>query len=57
MFTGEVQHDPYPVQAVEVPVWSAVPLELAGFDAGSRAPDHCVFSPGVNVRVFAPTPV
>lgn len=50
--TGEVWHEPYRIQRAEVAAWSTVPLELAGFDVGSRPPDHAVFAPGVDVRVF-----
>lgn len=49
---GEVWHEPYEIQKAEVAAWSMVPLQLAGFDMDPRPPDHAVFSPGVDVRIF-----
>jgi uncharacterized protein YqjF (DUF2071 family) len=52
LVTGEVWHEPYPLQAAEALRWSDAPLRWAGFDATARPPLHAAYSPGVDVRVF-----
>jgi len=52
LFSGEVRHAPYTISPATVPEWCAGPLLLAGFDPGSRPPDHALHSPGVDVRVY-----
>jgi uncharacterized protein YqjF (DUF2071 family) len=51
--TGQVHHAPYPICAAEVPVWDANLFTLDGLPQPNRAPDHILFSPGVDVEVFA----
>lgn len=53
--TAEVWHEPYEIQTVEVAAWSMAPLQLAGFELDHRPPDHAVFSPAVDVRIFGLT--
>lgn len=52
LLTGEVWHEPYPLQRADVTEWSVAPLRQAGFNMGDAAPDHAIFSPGVDVRIF-----
>ncbi len=52
LLTGEVWHEPYPLQRAEVTSWNAAPLRQAGFDVGTAPPSHAGFSPGVDVRIF-----
>lgn len=52
LITGEVWHEPYAIQRAEAPRWCAEPMRQAGFDPGNRPPEHAVFAPGVDVRVF-----
>lgn len=52
LLTGEVWHEPYPLQRAEVPAWSAAPLRQAGFAVGAAPPAHIAFSSGVDVRIF-----
>lgn len=53
LFSGEVWHTPYTFSKASVPEWDAGPLALAGFPTEDRAPDHALYSPGVDVRVYA----
>jgi len=50
---GQVHHRPYPLVEAKVDQWSAEAIEQAGFNIGSRAPDHSAMSHGVDVSVFA----
>ncbi len=52
LLTGRVRHSPYDIAPAEVPRWSALPLEQAGFAAGILPPDHALVSPGVDVAVY-----
>ena len=51
--TGQVHHEPYSVQPVETEAWDAEVLDLDGLPRPQRPPDHVLYSPGVNVDVFA----
>jgi hypothetical protein len=53
LFSGRVSHAPYRLAGVSVSAWSDPLLSLAGFEKPGRSPDHCLFSPGVDVEVFA----
>lgn len=55
LLTGEVWHEPYPLQRVEVGKWSDLPLRQAGIDVAGAAPEHFAFSPGVDTRIFGLT--
>lgn len=57
LFTGEVWHEPYPLQRAEVFGWDGEPLRQAGFAVGAQPFAHAIFSPGVDVRVFPVAPV
>jgi uncharacterized protein len=57
LLTGEVWHEPYLLQEADVERWSVAPLKQAGFDPESRPPDHAIFSPGVDTRIFGVEPV
>lgn len=50
---GRVHHAPYPVTEARVEKWSSAALRVAGFDVGESEPDHALFSPGVEVELFA----
>lgn len=52
LVSGEVWHEPYPLQRAEVLLWDAGPLRQAGFDVAGGGPDHLIFSPGVDTRIF-----
>jgi uncharacterized protein YqjF (DUF2071 family) len=52
LLTGEVWHEPYPLQRAEVSAWDAIPLQQAGFEVADAPPDHVIFSPGVDTRIF-----
>ena len=56
LLTGEVWHEPYPLQRAEVARWDAAPLRQAGFDAAGAAPDHVIFSRDVDTRIFGIEP-
>lgn len=48
---GRVAHEPYPLTAVTLNEWDALPLRWDGFEMPGRAPDHVAGSRGVEVRV------
>lgn len=52
LYSGEVWHHPYRICPAEVPQWSSLALRQAGFNAGALPPDHCLFSPGVDVSIY-----
>ncbi len=52
LLAGEVWHEPYALQHAEVTRWDAGPLRQAGFEVADAGPDHTIFSPGVETRVF-----
>ena len=49
---GQVHHTPYPLADVKLEAWDVKSLLQAGFNDPSRAPDHIIGSPGVDVRVY-----
>ena len=51
--TGQVYHPPYPLSEAEVIQWDSHLLTLAGFASPGQAPDHILYSPGVDVDVYA----
>lgn len=55
-FAGRVQHVPYPVADVDLVASSDFPLQLAGYAAPQRPPDHALASPGVDVQVLGLVP-
>lgn len=55
--TGQVYHPPYPIVDANVSKWDSHLLKIDGFTQPPRAPDHILMSPGVNVDIFALTPV
>ncbi len=52
LYSGQVWHQPYEVAVAEVPRWSELPLEQAGFDVSGMPPDHALVSAGVDVHVY-----
>lgn len=50
--TASVHHVPYPLQAVDVTAHDTRLVELAGFVAPVRPPDHAVYARRVDVTVF-----
>ncbi|HMQ51776.1 MAG TPA: DUF2071 domain-containing protein [Anaerolineae bacterium] len=53
LFSGRVYHLPYLITEASVSVWSDQLWSLADFERPGRLPDHSLFSPGVDVDVFA----
>jgi len=51
LLTGEVEHQPYPVQDAERSDFDPALLALAGFPDALGAPAHSLYSRGVDVRV------
>ncbi len=52
LWTGQVNHPPYPIQAVAVDEWSEIHFELNGLTRPNRPPEHATMSQGVDVEVF-----
>lgn len=52
LYSGQVVHKPYDLHTSLVTSWDTGLIELAGFKAPNRPPDHTLFSRGVNVDVF-----
>lgn len=52
LFSGQVYHTPYLLQAAELQQWSDRPFGLNGFDPPGRRPDYAHFCAGVDVEVF-----
>jgi uncharacterized protein len=52
LYTGEVWHPPYPLQAVEIPQWSAAPAAWNGDFVLEGPPAAQHFSAGVEVGIF-----
>ena len=52
IFSGQVWHKPYEISKALVPEWSAAPIVLVDFGEPDCAPDHALFSRGVDVRVY-----
>lgn len=53
LYTGRVSHPPYPLAKTEFSIEQEGSLALAGFSKPERAPDHSIFSSGVDVEIFA----
>lgn len=49
---GRVYHQPYPLTQVEVLQWDTQLLGINGLANPNRAPDHTLFSLGVDVEIF-----
>lgn len=50
--TAKVHHPPYPLAPADLSAHDSRVIELAGFDAPGRPPDHVLYSPRVDVTVF-----
>ncbi len=50
--SGRVHHAPYHIAPARVREWSFLPAREDGFDDTSRAPDHVLFSAGVDVAAW-----
>ncbi len=57
LFTGCVWHPPYGIAKAAFSGDAQEPLRQAGFPTGDRPPVHAAFSPGVRVKIFAPSAV
>jgi uncharacterized protein YqjF (DUF2071 family) len=55
MSKAHVFHEPYSLQSVQLDDWDDTPLAWDGLPRAETAPDHVVWSPGVDVEVFGPT--
>lgn len=53
LYTGRVSHPPYPLSQADYQIEREGSLVLAGFERPERAPDHAIFSSGVDVEIFA----
>ena len=53
LYSGQVHHAPYELSTVEVSILDTRLAKLSGFKLSSTSPDHLVYSPGVDVEVFA----
>ncbi len=53
LLSGQVHHVPYPLAPATAETYDTRVLELAGFAAPGRPPDHVHTSRGVSVEVFA----
>ncbi|MEM9016535.1 MAG: DUF2071 domain-containing protein, partial [Verrucomicrobiota bacterium] len=53
LLIGQVHHRPYPLHEVELDAHEMTALHQAGFQIGAVPPVHAIFSPGVDVEVFA----
>jgi uncharacterized protein YqjF (DUF2071 family) len=52
LLTAHVHHPPYPLAPAEVTAHDSRVVELAGFDAPGRPPDHALYARRVDVTVF-----
>jgi hypothetical protein len=50
--TASVHHPPYPLAPVDVTAHDSRVIELAGFAAPARPPDHALYARRVDVTVF-----
>lgn len=57
LYTSQVWHHPYKFSGGKCLSWSSELLKLAGFNVGSRNPDHLVMSPGVDVLIYPLRPL
>jgi uncharacterized protein YqjF (DUF2071 family) len=57
LLRGEVRHNPYPIRSATVTTLDETLTDALGIPINGRAPDHVVFSAGVNVDVFPLDPV
>lgn len=52
LFSGQVHHTPYRYRAVEVPLWSTLPVQWDGLPLLTGPPDHACVAEPVDVAVF-----
>jgi uncharacterized protein len=52
LYQGRVHHAPYPISHVDVETWDEHLFELNELEKPNRAPDHLLFSSGVDVDIF-----
>jgi len=52
LLRGEVRHNPYPIRTATVTSLNETLTDALGIPINGRAPDHVVFSEGVQVEVF-----
>lgn len=52
LFCGQVHHAPYPAFRASLSDFASPALEEAGFDPGTTAPEHLLYSPGVDVKIY-----
>lgn len=52
LYSGEVWHEPYPLQAAEVAAWSAAPVQWNGLFDLEGPPEAQHYSRGVDVGIF-----
>jgi uncharacterized protein len=57
MHSIPVCHAPYRIRPVQLTEWGDAPLQLAGFAAPGREPDHMCAAEPVSVEVFTPEKV
>jgi uncharacterized protein YqjF (DUF2071 family) len=50
---GRVWHPPYQLQSARLEAWDASLISLYGWQPPEGPPEHAVYSPGVDVHVFA----
>ncbi|MBA2368422.1 MAG: DUF2071 domain-containing protein [Candidatus Protochlamydia sp.] len=50
--TGRIHHAPYALSFPDVKKWDSQLFEINGLVNPKRAPDHLLFSPGVDVEIF-----
>jgi uncharacterized protein len=52
LWKGRVYHENYPLMEAEVPEWDLNLFEINGLEPPVGPPDHCHYSPGVDVDIF-----
>ncbi len=57
LFSGQVHHTPYPAFRADLTEFSSPAIKQSGFDTGGRLPEHVLYSPGVDVKVYPITKV
>jgi uncharacterized protein len=57
LFKGRVHHEPYRLSECEVLEWDTKLIALDGLEPPAGPPIHSIFSPGVDVAIFAPEEV
>lgn len=53
LFSGDIHHEPYPVQEARLELYDENLFPLNGFLQTGLFPDHVAFSPGVSVEAYA----